>query len=167
MPIHTKERVIVVDENDTEIGTKEREMLSYGDIYRISALWITNSESQILLAQRKWTKKNDPGKWGPAVAGTVNEGETYEDNIYKEAEEEIGLTGITFALGPKRFVDDGLHRFFAQWFIAQVDQPLDAFTPREEEVEQLAWVDKAVLLHELDAIPEKFVPNADSWKGLL
>ena len=27
-----------------------------------------------------------PGKWGPAVAGTVEEGESYEENIIKEAE---------------------------------------------------------------------------------
>jgi len=26
---------------------------------------------------------------------------TYEDNIYKEAEEEIGIKGLRFKLGPK------------------------------------------------------------------
>ncbi len=29
--------------------------------------------------------------WGSAVAGTVEKGEDYESNIYKETEEEIGL----------------------------------------------------------------------------
>lgn len=91
-----KSKIIIVDENDTIIGHKNRDSMEDGDMYRVSALWIQNSKGDILLAQRSFDKRNDPGKWGPAVAGTVEEGETYESNIIKEAEEEIGLKNSHF-----------------------------------------------------------------------
>ena len=163
----TTEPVIIVDEQDNVIGTKQRGAITYSDIYRVTGLWVTNGQSQVLLAQRKWDKAHDPGKWGPAVSGTVNEGETYEASIYKEAAEEIGLTGVHFDTSDRYFVDDGQHRFFNQRFTVQIDWPIEAFTIQEEEVEQIVWVDKATLLHEINTTPEKFVPGAARWKKLL
>src|SRR5579883_3197132 len=95
-----QEELAIVDEHDKLISTKAREAIQPSDIYRVAALWLTNPAGDVLLAQRKWTKKHDPGKWGPAVAGTVNSSETYGTNIYKEAQEEIGLAGAPFARGP-------------------------------------------------------------------
>lgn len=95
------DKIVVVNENDEVVGAKKRGTIATDDIYRVSALWITNSNGDVLLAQRALTKKNDPGKWGPAVAGTVEEGETYLGNITKETEEEIGLKDVQFTEGPK------------------------------------------------------------------
>jgi isopentenyldiphosphate isomerase len=52
--------IILVDENDAIIGAKKRSLVSMaiGDIYRITALWVTNSEGAILLAQRSFSKRN-------------------------------------------------------------------------------------------------------------
>ena len=86
-----KEKIIIVDKNDKIIGYKIRGTLDKNGIYRVSALWITNSLGEILLARRSRKKDKHPLKWGPAVAGTVEEGETYEQNIVKEAWEELGL----------------------------------------------------------------------------
>ena len=84
-------RIPIVDENDNVIKNIDAGEKKPGEISRVSALWVTSEEGEILLAQRAVTKKRDPGCWGPAVAGTVEEDETYEDNIIKEAEEEIIL----------------------------------------------------------------------------
>ncbi len=48
-------------------------------------MWLRNSLGQSLLAKRSASKELDPSKWGPAVAGTIEAGQTYESNIYKEA----------------------------------------------------------------------------------
>lgn len=128
-------KIIIVDENDKEIGLKERGSVDpKKDIVRVSVLWIINSRGQILLAQRKMNKKYNPGKWGPAVGGTVEESETYESNIYKEAEEEIGLTGYEFKMGPKYFQSHPNKRF-SQSFRLELDKPLSFFVIQEEEVE--------------------------------
>lgn len=82
---------IIVNEQDEEIGVKHRHDITSDDIYRVSALWIENSHGDVLMSQRGFMKRNNPGKWSAAVAGTIDEGESYSENIYKEAEEEIGL----------------------------------------------------------------------------
>ena len=52
-------RIIIVDESDEVIGYKERGTLNPEDIYRVSALSVENSIGQVLLAQRKFTKKRN------------------------------------------------------------------------------------------------------------
>jgi isopentenyl-diphosphate delta-isomerase len=151
-----KSRIIIVNDQDEIIGHKERGTLTKEDIYRVSALWVKNTQGDILLAQRKFTKSHDPGKWGPAVAGTLDEGETYESNIIKEAEEEVGLKGIKPIPGPNIRVR-GEYNYFDQWYTLVVDKPAEDFTIQEEEVEQVKWLTRAELEKELQEHPEKYL----------
>ena len=119
----TRDLYQIVDEQDNLIGAKPRNEIDFKNgYYRISGLWLTSSNGQILIAQRLLTKDKDPGKWGPAAAGTLEVGETYESNAYKEAEEEIGLTGVTFTQGPKMKFTTPRHSF-CQWYTAVCDKP--------------------------------------------
>ena len=152
----TRPRIIIVDGDDRVIGHKERGTLVREDIYRVSALWVTDSEGNILLAQRKLTKTHDPGKWGPAVAGTLDEGETYESNVIKEAEEEIGLKDIAPIQGPRQRIS-GEYNFFDQWYMLTVDRPAEEFTIQEEEVEQVRWLSPGELRRELIDHPENYL----------
>jgi len=154
----------VVDKNDNIIGIKDRSEIDFNkDIYRVSALWLTNSKGEVLIAQRKLTKDRDPGLWGPAVAGTIEKGETYESNIYKEAEEEIGLTGVKFKTGPKLFVspkDAPTPRsFFGQWFFGECDLAADKFILQEEEVEAVKWIKPKDLKQDIQQHPEIYTPT--------
>ena len=153
-----KEKIILVDKTDNIIGSKERGTLDQDDIYRISALWIKNTKEEFLLAQRKLTKKNDPGKWGPAVAGTNDVGETYESNILKEAKEEIGLEKFNFSKS-KKIRKQGHHNYFCQWFVAIVDKNISDFKIQEEEVEQIRWISKQELIEDLSKNPSRYVPS--------
>ncbi len=152
----SKAKIVIVNENDKIIGNKERGTLNQSDIYRVSALWIQNSRGQILLAQRSFNKKNNPGQWGPAVAGTIDEGESYESNIIKEAEEEIGLKNYRFKKSFHHF-HNGEHKHFTQWFFTLVDKEIDEFTIQEDEVEKIKWFTKEELLNELKNSPNKFL----------
>lgn len=149
----------VVNADDNLVGHKLRNEIDFqNDYYRVSAVWIMNSGGQVLIAQRKLTKDKDPGKWGPAVAGTLEQGETYETNAYKEAEEEIGLTGVEFSSGPKMKFEQPRH-FHLQWFVVNVDKPAEEFTPQPTEVEQVTWVDSEELVQDVAANPDKYVPS--------
>ncbi len=143
-------KIIIVDKDDNPIDLKEREIFHpTNDICRVSTLWLSNSKNQILLAQRNLNRKYHAGQWGPAVGGTNEEGETYETNIYKEAEEEIGLSTKNFSLGPKLFFDNP-YKTFCQVFLFSLDWPLKKFKIQEEEVEQIKWFYKKRLLKELE-----------------
>ena len=153
------ERIQIVDENDNLIGHKIRQEMNYDkDIYRSSALWLTNSKGEVLLAQRSLDKDKDPGLWGPSVAGTVDEGETYDENIYKEAEEEIGLSGYKFKKLKKEYLPKPRMQF-CQWYSAVVDKPLEYFTLQEDEVEKLAWVSLNDLIKDVSDNPNKYVQS--------
>ena len=151
-------KIQIVDNQDHLIGVKERTVVNYKtDIYRVSALWLTNSKGQTLLAKRAAVKDKDPNKWGPAVAGTIDEGETYDINIYKEAEEEIGLTGEQLKKGPKILIKHP-RTYFCQWYFVSLDRDTDSFVMQADEVDTLEWVDIERVKQELKTNPEKYVP---------
>lgn len=157
-----KSRIIIVDEEDNIIGHKNRKLIEEQDIDRVSALWITNSKGEILLAQRAFNKTNDPGKWGPAVAGTIEEGETYDTNIIKEAKEEIGLQDIKPTAGVK-VRHTGKHNYFAQWYLLHLDKSSDEFTVDRTEVNEVKWFSRTGLEQDLKDNPEKFLDGMKDW----
>ncbi|MFA5993303.1 MAG: NUDIX domain-containing protein [Candidatus Pacearchaeota archaeon] len=150
--------IIVVDDNDKVIDNMSREDVDKNKKlrYRVTALYITNNQGQILLARRAFTKSHNPGKWGPAVAGTVEENETYESNIIKEAEEELGLKNLKLTKGPKVKVDQE-HKYYAQWFSVIVNKPTEDFQVQTEEVAEIKWFSKEELLKQLEQNPNDFV----------
>jgi NAD+ diphosphatase len=149
--------IIIVDSRDQEIGTKERGEVQLEDIYRVAGLWVLNEKDEVLLARRAFTKSHDPGKWGTSVAGTVEEGETYESNIKKEAQEELGLLATDLQTGVCEFVQ-GKHQFFCQWFYMVV--PSDtAFTLQEEEVAEVRWWSREELAQAVAQHPEDFIAS--------
>lgn len=161
-------KIVIVNEADKPIGLKSYESLKYKDIYRVSSLWLTDKKTgDCLLTQRKWKKHNDPGKWMAAVSGTIEEGEEYDENIVHETDEEIGLKGVHFHIGPKEYVDDGKHRYFVQWYVAEVDKDRVSIRIQEEEVEDYTWMTTEHLLKEVQEQPEKFVPSMSHALELL
>ena len=154
-----REQIIIVDENDNPIGFKDRDELDYGkDIYRVSALWLTNSKGYILLAQRSTKKTRGPGLWGPAAEGTVDINESYEDCIIREAREELGLINLKFESGQKIF-RDGTRKYFRQLFRANIDKDVAEFQLQEEEVDRAKWISPQELVQDVRANPDKYVSS--------
>lgn len=150
-------KIPIVNEQDELIGYKEKSERDPKEICRITGLWVTDEDNNILLAQRVFTKKHDPGVWGPAVAGTVEEGETYESNVIKEAEEEIGLRNIKPIPGPK-FRRSTSHEYFSQWFTVVVDHDYP-FIKQDDEVEAIRWFTQDEIIKFLEEKPEMFLKN--------
>jgi len=156
-------KIVIVNDKDEVIGAKERSALASSDIYRVSALWIKNSRGDSLLAQRAFDKAHDPGLWGPAVAGTVDEGEDYDINIRKEAAEEIGLNDLKPQLGPKYRIK-GDYDYFVQWYTVESDQPASEFSIDPAEVADIRWFSAADLKREMAEHPDKFLKTL--WRSV-
>lgn len=159
-------KITIVDEHDTVIGSKPREEIMPKDIYRVSALWLTSSKGEFLLAQRSFTKKNNPGRWGPAVAGTVEDGESYEENMTKEIEEELGLKNVVLTPGPKKRIT-GEHNHFTQWYLLTLDRTLSEFTPSAEEVEKIQWFSEKDFYTTYASNPAMFLPRMKEYVEIL
>jgi isopentenyldiphosphate isomerase len=156
------ERIPIVDENDSIIEYKERESVLPSDIYRATGLWITNSKGEILLARRALTKRKSPGMWGPAAAGTVEEGETYESNVVKEAEEELGLSGIEPEIWFKQRIT-GESNFFGQWFKLQIDVPVEDLVLDPREVMDARWFTKDELIRLAETESNVLIKSLQQW----
>lgn len=154
-------RIPIVNEQDEIICYKDRKDRLPNELTRVAALWVGDEDGRVLLAQRAFTKKDSPGLWGPAVAGSVEEGETYESNILKEAQEEIGLTNFNLVLGPK-VRRSGTHDYFAQVFFTIIpkDYPL---IKQDTEVEQIKWFTKEEAFNLMSEKPEIFLKNTEHY----
>lgn len=147
----------IVDKTDQVIAYKKRTDINFSqDIFRTASLWITNTKGEILLAQRKFDKKVDPGKWAEAVGGTVEGQDSYKETVIREAEEELGLRVIDIKKGPKQFIITPCS-YFVQWYSVVIDLPLSGFTVQPEEVEAIAWISRADLEQELNKMPDKYI----------
>ncbi len=97
-----KKKYAIVNERDEIIDHKPKKDIGKDDIIRVSALWMVDvNTGEILLTQRSFSEEHNQGKWGPAVAGTIEESESYEENIIKEIKEGLGVSGLKLNKGPK------------------------------------------------------------------
>ncbi len=156
-------RIPIVNEQDEIIKNIDSKDRKPGEITRVTGIWVGNEKGEVLLAQRAFNKKRDPGLWGPAAAGSVEEGETYESNAIKELEEEIGLKNVKLIKGPKSRRSTS-HEYFAQMFIAFVKSDY-SFIKQDEEVEALKWFSKEELFKLLKEKPEIFLPSIQRTSG--
>lgn len=148
----------IVNKNDEVIGHKHRHDITSEDIYRVSALWIENSKWEILISLRGFMKKNNPGKWSAAVAGTIDKGETYDENIYKEAEEELWITWYIFTKGEK-ILHKSERNYFCQWYYLRADLDIQDFVLEYPEVESTRWFHPDEIRNLLKYSPGIFTSN--------
>jgi isopentenyldiphosphate isomerase len=154
--------IYIVDEQDNVIGYKERSLLDKGkDIFRVSVLWIINEYDEILLAKRALSKESQAGKWGPAAAGTLEKGESYESNVVKEAKEELGIKVRHLKKYKKNFFKSEEFSYFSIQYVAKLKKST-SFSLQVEEVETVKWVDKQTLLNWIKESPEDFVSSMSS-----
>lgn len=81
--------VIWVDENDKVLGEVSLvKAHQEGLLHRISAVYLTNDNSQILI------QKRTDGKLDHSAAGHVDAGESYLEAAKRELREELGVNGV-------------------------------------------------------------------------
>jgi isopentenyldiphosphate isomerase len=144
----------IVNQEDEIIWHKARSEITKDDIYRVSALWIENSQWEVLLAQRGFMKKNNPGKWWPAVAWTIDIWETYEENIYKEAFEELWIQDKKFVFSQKLFNNGPKFFYFCSWYFLILDADISEFILEYPHVESVRWFSKEEIRNMLQNSPE-------------
>ena len=147
-------KIEYVDENDNVLGISETvDSRPEGTFFRVSALWLTNSKGEILVAKRSATKRINPNQWGVSVAGTVEFDETYEENIIKESEEEIGIKLENFTKEKKYKISES---HFTQFFKATMDIAVEDFK-LNDEVAEVKWISKDELKEDIKNNPEKYL----------
>ena len=82
----------IVDEDDKVVGTATRKNVhAKGHIHRSVLFFLTDGKGRIFVSQRTATKEFFPEYWSIVFGGHLHAGETYEQAIARESEEELGL----------------------------------------------------------------------------
>ncbi len=86
------EYVILVDENDQEIGTMEKqEAHEKGLLHRAFSVFVFNENKELLLQQRALTKYHSAGLWTNTCCSHPRAGETIEQAAHRRLMEEMGF----------------------------------------------------------------------------
>ena len=94
------------------------------------------------------------------MAGTVEEGESYEENIIKESEEELGLMNLKIKKCAKVYTG-GKYKHFTQLYIATTDKK--DFDFNREEIAEIKWFSSEEFLEQISSHPEEFLDNMKKY----
>jgi len=150
-----EETVDLVDEQDRVVGQAPRTTVRARNLlHREVAALVRNGRGEIDVPRRTETKDVFPGKYDMFVAGVVKGGESYDDAIRRELEEELGIepTSPAFLL-KTRYRDEDIN-----WWTCVYEVTWDG--PVRHQAEEIAWggfMPQADLLARLDRWP--FVPD--------
>ena len=88
----SKEKVILVDENDTQVGLMPKlEAHQKGILHRAFSVFIFNSNYQLLLQKRAVSKYHSGGLWTNTCCSHPREGEETIDAANRRLIEEMGI----------------------------------------------------------------------------
>lgn len=136
--LETLEILDIVDENDRVVGRSPRaEAYARGLRHRCVFVQARDASGRLFVHRRTATKLVFPSLYDMFVGGVVGAGESYDEAALREAEEELGVSGLPRPEFLFRFLyDDGAGR---SWWSAVYEVRCDlAVSPQVEEV---AWHD--------------------------
>ncbi len=152
-------RIPIVNEQDEFLYFKDFYEATRDEIRQITRLHVFNTAGEYLLARRQMAKILEPGVWGPTVAGTVDEGETYETNVVKETQEELGLTGLDIQFVKKYYQHGPNGKRYAAIFRATTDKGVHDLVLQQEEVADARFIALPELFAWFDRAPEEFTKS--------
>jgi len=137
------EQVILVDENDNQIGVGEKiETHKQAKLHRAFSVFILNSKNEMLLQQRAKVKYHCPGLWANTCCGHPRPGETVEKAAHRRIKEEFGFDApfaekLTYVY--KVAFENGLNEHeFLHVFVGTADAI--APVPNPAEIDGWKWV---------------------------
>jgi isopentenyl-diphosphate Delta-isomerase len=110
--MHIWDKVILVDELDIEIGSKDKMQAHLdGDLHRAFSIFIFNSKNEILLQKRSQLKYHSPGLWTNTCCSHPQPGISMEKCLQTRLKIEMGMRcELTpwFTLKYKAMFENGL-----------------------------------------------------------
>lgn len=126
----------IVDEHDNVIGTAPRgEAYARRLRHRCAFVFVRDGQDRIFVHRRTAGKLVFPSRYDMFVGGVVGAGESYDDAALREAEEELGVSGLARPVPLFSFLYEGAagHTWWSRVYEVRCDLPV---SPQAEEV---AW----------------------------
>lgn len=133
-----------INRNKIDKVIAKRGYLNKGEYHLVVHLCIFNSKGEMLIQQRQDFKKIFPGLWDLTCGGSAIKGETSQDAITRELQEELGIKIDFSNVRPKLTVnfDEG----FDDIYLITKDVDLFKLKLQEEEVKNVKWASKEEII---------------------
>ncbi len=155
------EQLILVDKDDNEIGSEEKDKAHRGSLplHRAFSVFIFNIKGELLIHKRSGKKKTWPGFWTNTCCSHPRVGEATEEAAKRRLEEEMGFScplKFLFKFTYKARYDDvyGEHEV-DNVFSGRYDGPVK---PDRNEVDEWKFVGVGGLRSDMKKNPEKYTP---------
>jgi isopentenyl-diphosphate delta-isomerase len=150
--------LVLVDQLDREIGVGEKMAVHRsGQLHRAFSVFITNSQGEILLQQRAWSKYHSGGLWTNTCCSHPRPGELVIEAAHRRLQEEMGfdceLTEL-FSFIYRVHLDGGLIEHEYDYVFWGKFDGIPRVNPLE--VVNWRWIDAKTLGEEINDRPDRF-----------
>lgn len=152
------EQVILVDQDDNEIGVEEKMQAHRdGKLHRAFSIFVFNSRGEMLLQQRARAKYHSGGLWTNTCCSHPRTGESVKDAAHRRLQEEMGFdcelnhafTFIYKAALDHELTENELDHVFIGYYDGEMH-------PDANEVESFKWMNPDELKSDLEQNPENY-----------
>jgi isopentenyl-diphosphate Delta-isomerase len=153
-----EEEVVLVDENDREIGTAPKLRAHRdGALHRAFSVFLFNSRDEVLLQRRADDKYHSGGLWSNTCCSHPRPGENTDDAAHRRLQEEMGLEVPlipVFAFTYRSGFADGLWEHeYDHVYVGRTDADPE---PNPEEVAGWRWASVEEVTREMERDPDRF-----------
>jgi len=156
-----EQKIILVDENDKEIGFEEKIKCHLGEgiLHRAFSIFIFNKNKKLLLQKRAEEKMLWPYFWSNTCCSHPRENEDILKAAEKRLNEELGFTTSLKLLGKFKyqanFKDIGSENELCYVFEGEYDGKIN---PDKKEIADYKWIDMEELKIDIEKNPENYTP---------
>ena len=155
------ELLILVDEDDNEIGNKSKAEChdGVGILHRAFSLFIFNKKGELLLQQRSADKRLWPMYWSNSCCSHPRQGESMEEAVDRRLHQELGMTSRLKYLYKFKyqapFGELGAEHELCWVYLGYSE---DAVQANDNEIAAWRYIDRDTLDVEIDQYPDRFTP---------
>ena len=160
MSNQSQEYVVLVDENDRELGTCEKlEAHQKGLLHRAFSVFILNTNNELLLQQRALTKYHSGGLWTNTCCSHPRPGEAVLDAAHRRLKEEMGMEcelEKLFSFTYKSAFENGLTEHEYDHVLLGHFENEPVINP--DEVAEWKWMPILEVKNDIENNPENYTP---------
>jgi len=155
------EELILVDEDDNELGFLSKEQCHNGNgtLHRAFSVFIFNEDGDLLLQKRSAEKRLWPLYWSNSCCSHPRKGESMELATHRRLAEELGIeAGLEFVYKfsyQAQFGGRGSENELCSVYLGKTDQ---SYTANRNEIVHARYVSREQLERELESNPDEFTP---------
>jgi len=156
------EELILVDENDEEVGTMSKAASHDGGgvLHRAFSLFLFDAKGRLLLQRRAASKRLWPMYWSNSVCSHPRHGETIADAVERRVADELGLDALSAEFIYKfryqaSYEDLGSEHELCHVFLGRLSGDVD---PNRSEIEEVRFIEPGELTRDLERNGSEYTP---------